>query len=130
MTDGQTDGQSLYKSFHFLRYKRSVEAKRKVGLKDRSLMSMPYVSNKKIVFKIGLLERNLKQNADFVCSFVRTDGQTKSITDRYLMSYLFNKKRIFKIRRLELVLEGGTNRRADISAMSIPTFNFFVILSN
>ena len=26
--DGRTDGQSLYKSFHFLRYKRSVEAKR------------------------------------------------------------------------------------------------------
>ena len=32
--DRQTDGQSLYKSFHFLRYKRSVEAKiRKLGLK-------------------------------------------------------------------------------------------------
>ena len=27
-TDGRTDGHSYYKSFHFLRYKHSVEAKK------------------------------------------------------------------------------------------------------
>ena len=31
-TDGQTDRQSLYKSFHFLRYKRSVEANGRCSL--------------------------------------------------------------------------------------------------
>ena len=43
----------------------------------------------------------MTQTADFVCLSIRSDGQTKSTKDRYLMSFLSNKKRIFKIGLLE-----------------------------
>ena len=40
------------------------------------------------------------------------------------MPYLSNKKRILKIRRLELILEEGNDRQTDISPMSKHTFHF------
>ena len=82
-------------------------------------------------FNNRLLERQLTQTTDFVCLSIRTHGQTKNTKDRYLMSYLSNKKRILKIGPLELILEGGvrTDGRTygwtDISPMSKPTFHFF-----
>ena len=69
--------------------------RRKQSIKYRYLM-VRYLSNKKIIFKIGLLEHVLEKRG--------TDGRTdKSTKYRYLMSYLSNKKRILKIGRLELV---------------------------
>jgi len=46
------------------------------------------------------------------------------------MSYLSNKKkRILKIRRLELVLEGGTDRRTSRRCQNL-LFIFFIKLKN
>ena len=60
-----------------------------------------------------------------------TNGRTdKSTKDRYLMSYIANKKSILKIGRLELVLEGGGVRTdghlADVKTY-FPFFKFFRI---
>ena len=71
---------------------------------------MLYLSNKKRIFKIGRLERLLKQTVNRQMdgrTEKRTDRRTKSIKVGSLMQYLSNKKRIFKIGQLELVLEGG-----------------------
>ena len=64
--------------------------KRKQFIKYRYLVR--YLSNKKIIFKIGLLERHLTQTTDFVSLSIRMQGQTKSTNDRSLVSYLANKK--------------------------------------
>ena len=53
-----------------------------------------YLSNKKIIFKIGLLERHLTILS--VRPSVWTDRQTKSAKDRFLMSYVSNKREFWK----------------------------------
>ena len=66
-----------------------------------------------------------------VHSSIRTDGQTKITKDRYLNSDVVpfqQKKRILKIRRLELILEGGygltDGHLADVKTY-FPFFKFF-----
>ena len=68
---------------------------------------MLFPLNKMIMFKIGLLEQNLKQTILSVHP-VRTDRQTKNLKDRSLMSY-FSNRRTFKIGLLEQLLEQTDN---------------------
>ena len=98
--------------------------KRKEFIKYRYLVL--YLSNKK-----EFLKSNVRTAFDTDHRFclsvrpsVRTDGQTKVQNIGIWCHTLPTKKRILKIRRLELILEGEYGQTDGYLAVSKPTFHF------